>query len=1243
MKLSGMLAILILASCSSMDIHSQKVFSCPASPYPLEILQNDGTKISVLGKGSEHMHYTTTLDNYILVKNKEGLFEYATLDKDMLLAPSGVRASNKENRKATELEFLDTLDRESIIKSAVKEQQKANVIVTKGASNDLNTSKSFPREGERRVLLLLIKYQDIDNSYTKTEFHNLMNEKNYGGYGSFKDYYSEVSRGKLNITTDVYGWYVAANNHEYYGEDSGDDVARELVQEAIDAAEASGVDFSIYDNDQDGYVDGVTVVHSGPGGESGGLTEYIWSHRSSLGSAFQRNYDGVIVNSYNICPETRSWGMVGIGVLCHEFGHILGLPDLYDIDESDGDSEGIGNWGLMAGGPWLNSERSPANMCAWSRMTLGWITPVQIRNGSFSLEPASESGAVYRIYTAAAKEYFLLENRQNVGQDEYLPGEGLAIYHIDDNLTVNSDEKHKLVDLEEADGLDQLDKSVNRGDEGDLYPGSTNAVAFDASSYPNSDLYSGMTSGISISDISEDQMTVSFTLSTSPDPRDNLISINGCGPDNLQTYTGNGSGAWFTSDLNACGTMSPGSESIYSFTAPVTGNYSIEVVSATGNVNYLAGTAIDSVGWECIDAINSTGTFGSFRWIADSTYYLLLDAATTDSSAHNFYINCPSIELEYYSHEIDDDNSTSIGDDDGLPEGGESIEMPLTIINTGSGDATAVWAILSTADENITISDEDLYFDTIRANSTVRMFDFDFDIAIDCPDKDVTFNLEIYSDQGIWLTEFIVHIYPVDNPDKLPFKAIYPDPVDGITGISVFTESLSWQNGGGALSYALYYGNNPDPGVDEFQFETAYSSVTLNGLDYNTTYYWRIDAINNIGTTTGDVWSFTTEADPLTLPEKPVNPVPGNGSSDLSIAPQQLSWTNGGHATSYTVYIGLDTSLGEEDFLGNQSDTTFTTSTLNYSTNYYWRVDATNEYGTTEGDIWSFTTEAEPLSPPSKPMNPDPVDGSLDISVNTLQLSWSDGGGATSYNVYMGMTSALDEQDSLLNQFVTSYVPESLDYSTTYFWRIDALNLAGITAGDVWTFTTEAEPPPLPAKAISPVPENGSNEISVNIGELNWSDGGGAASYDVYFGTEAILDSLDFQFNTEELSVALTVLDYDLTYFWRIDAVNETGTTTGDVWSFSVEKETGISPFRNPEGLKIYPNPAENYIILEGKGSDKVLTYTITDISGRELYRNKLDGSIQKRMIDVSFLQSGTYILKITGEKYISTQKIEIK
>lgn len=820
------------------ELLSQKPISAvPASPYPIAVLQSDGTSIQVLGKGDENVNYATTLDGFPIVKNQTGIYEYAIADGEDHILPSRIKASDPGQRSIRELEFLYQLDAAAVQRSLMEDAK--DLLEASGSESATIDKEAFPTTGNRKVLLLLIEYPDLGSTYSNTDFDNLMNQTNYNGTGSFRDYFDGMSRGQLILSTDVFGWYVAANNYLYYGEDNGDNVARELVAEAVDAAEAAGVDFSQYDNDGDGYVDGITVVHSGPGAEEGAQTEYIWSHRWSLGTFYSRSYDGVIINSYNICPETRSWGMTGVGVFCHEFGHILGLPDLYD---TDGGSEGIGRWGLMGSGSWLNLEKSPSGMTAWSRIGLGWISPIEIDQGSFTIEPSVNVATVYQILTDAPNEYFLLENRQQTGQDEYLPGEGLAIWHIDDTRSSNTDESHKMVDLEEADGDDDLDHEVNRGDAGDLYPGTTNATEFNSATYPNSNLYSSEASGINIYNIAENNLTLSFTLEGESEynPCEHISTIPGC--NSTQSFEGGGSGAW---DNSLCGLSTPGSEQVFGFTAPETGIYNIEVVSASGYMSYgWRSSSCDENGWTCIGNLNTPGTYGSMSWTAGTSYYILLDDTDETSGEHQFFINCPDTPdpvLVYDSHSIDDDNTTSSGNNNGYADAGETIEMPVILSNTGSGDAHNVSAVLSSANPFITITDNFEVYNNINAGANASPNDdFDFVVDINCPEGNVTFSLNMTSDEGSWTDQFEVYVYATSLPN--PCDNVIP-----ITGCDL-TQSFA---GGGNGSWDNGMCGYSSPGSEQvYSFvapETGIYSIEVVSASGNMVYGWRSSSCDEDG------------------------------------------------------------------------------------------------------------------------------------------------------------------------------------------------------------------------------------------------------------------------------------------------------------------------------------------------------------------------------------------------------------
>ncbi|MEI6949541.1 M6 family metalloprotease domain-containing protein [Paraflavisolibacter sp. H34] len=516
---STMAALLPVLGAGS--VQAQQLSNCPASPYPITVKQADGSTLTIVAKGTMLKPWTETVDGYSVVR-KGGRYEYA-VKQDGRLVPSGIPARNSQERRMMEQSFLQQQSK-SLKPDLPRFAPKPGLSAGRVAGSPQKAA-GYPSKGIIRALMLLIKFSDLPNKNTVADFNNMMNQSNYRGTGSFRDFYTVSSFGQLTVNTDVFGWYTAKQPYNHYGYGNDFYVSTDLVREAVDAAEAAGVDFSKYDNDRDGVVDGIIIAHAGPGAEEGGQEEYIWSHRWVLsGGGNAVSYDGVRIDDYIINPERRTYtnDMTGRGVYCHEFGHNLGLPDLYD---TDGGSEGMGNWSLMAAASWLGSEHTPGNMCAWCRNELGWQTPALISSaGAYTLTAsASRNDQIYRVNTPDSAEYFLLENRQKAGLDLSLPGKGLAIYHINTQKTtgvarnfnqVNADVTLKGVDLEEADGMDNMDYGWNRGDQGDLYPSSYNGnKEFSDTTTPNAQTYGGAKSGITITGISQNgDGSVSFDI-----------------------------------------------------------------------------------------------------------------------------------------------------------------------------------------------------------------------------------------------------------------------------------------------------------------------------------------------------------------------------------------------------------------------------------------------------------------------------------------------------------------------------------------------------------------------------------------------------------------------------------------------------------------------------------------------------------------------------------------------------------
>jgi len=276
-----------------------------------------------------------------------------------------------------------------------------------------------------------------------------------------------------------------------------------------------------------------------------------------------------------------------------------------------------------------------------------------------------------------------------------------------------------------------------------------------------------------------------------------------------------------------------------------------------------------------------------------------------------------------------------------------------------------------------------------------------------------------------------------------PGAATNPSPANSTTNVSV-TADLSWTAGSGTISHDVYGGTDPTPDEGEFLVNQTATTFDTGTLSTDTTYYWRIDEVNANGTTTGTVWSFTTES--AASPPAPASyPSPPNSATGVSIT-VDLSWTAGSGATSHDVYFGTSSPGSSQ---GNQTATSFDTGTMTNNTTYYWRIDEVNAAGTTTGTVWSFTTI---VAAPGAASSPSPANSATDIVI-TVDLSWTEGSGSTSSDVYFGTTSPGTLQG---NQTATTFDPGTLTNSTTYYWRIDEINAGGTTTGTVWTFTTAA-------------------------------------------------------------------------------------------------------------------------------------------------------------------------------------------
>lgn len=395
------------------------------------------------------------------------------------------------------------------------------------------------------VLTILIQYPD-ENAITNAEYFDTLVYANQ--QGCVTHYYLENSYGTFYITavelpSDV-GWLTSSQTSTYYtsGGDYGlnynyPNNAQKLVEEAVDAAD-DYVNFANYDNDNNGYVDGLMIVHAGQGAEYTSSLSDIWSHKWGISSRLK---DGVYISTYAMMPEYfLSSGDMTCGVFCHELGHVFGLPDLYDRDY---ESRGVGRWSVMAGGSWNGTNgSSPAHFDAWCKIQLGFASAINVTTSmaGAAIPAVENTDTIYRLWTNgdAGTEYFLVENRQRTGYDSYLPSDGLLIWHIDDTMddgagSPDNDNQwypgytaygNYLVALEQADGYWDLEKNNDSGDSGDPFPGVSGNTAFSPLTTPNSNDYNDASTLVAITNISSSAATMyaDFTVTFASDAEDDV-------------------------------------------------------------------------------------------------------------------------------------------------------------------------------------------------------------------------------------------------------------------------------------------------------------------------------------------------------------------------------------------------------------------------------------------------------------------------------------------------------------------------------------------------------------------------------------------------------------------------------------------------------------------------------------------------------------------------------------------------
>ncbi|MHC4664218.1 MAG: hypothetical protein ACYS8W_21350, partial [Planctomycetota bacterium] len=394
----------------------------------------------------------------------------------------------------------------------------------------------------------------------------------------------------------------------------------------------------------------------------------------------------------------------------------------------------------------------------------------------------------------------------------------------------------------------------------------------------------------------------------------------------------------------------------------------------------------------------------------------------------------------------------------------------------------------------------------------------------------------------------------------LPAPAVVIDPPNGSAGEEII-QMLNWENASLATSYDVYLGTdeaavmNATPATPAiYRGEVSTNSWTTPGLAELTSYYWRIDSKNQAGTVTGSVWWFETGD----LPDQANTPFPGNGATNQP-GSLNLQWVAAGATISYVFFSDNQTLVLDSDpsaYLGNTAGFSMPVSGLSMNTTHYWRIDTENATGFNIGVIWSFVTGDFPPAA----LNLAPLNASL-VTTPAQQLSWDCGGAVTdSFDVYLGLSlSAVQNENSsnssgvyMDNWTTDTFDPGTLSAGTTYYWRIDSVNVVGVTKGLVLEFYTI----PLPQQAINPWPGNGRTHVDGLSFNITWDCGSEYTDqFYIFFGdnmtqvlNREVPAFLDNTANTQYPVSGLSVLT---SYYWAIDPNNAFGNASGALWSFS--------------------------------------------------------------------------------------------
>ena len=471
----------------------------------LTFTQENGPDVRLMVFGDEfYSRYETSTGYSAVYDGMLGLYCYATrIDGEFVSSgisiatptPDGLRRHLKETPAVRNAKF-DLRFR--AMQPPEDTMQGVPTLETFGPNKGLLRGRQV-NLGEVRGLTILINFQDVQTSLTADEVSAMLNGENYtanGNYCSVREYYRLMSNGLLDYSNLVVGPITLSRKRQYY-------VNNHPAVAALNMVADMGIDLAQFDSRDEGILDAVSFMYAGQTLYDG----WLWPHNFTL----DWSHGDFRTNMYQISSLGKNSGDLSIGTFCHESGHMLcRFPDLYDYGKRDGDFErsaGIGRYCLMSSGNHLDHGRTPSPISAYLRYLAQWCpNKVLLKQPGEYAIVHGDYGTVYIYETDSPTEFFLLENRSQIGLDQHLPASGLAIYHCDtrgsNEWQGGSATDHYQCGLMQADGHFDMEHNLNRGDEGDLFS-MIEGEALTDNTHPSSRLWDGSDSGLYIADIGD--------------------------------------------------------------------------------------------------------------------------------------------------------------------------------------------------------------------------------------------------------------------------------------------------------------------------------------------------------------------------------------------------------------------------------------------------------------------------------------------------------------------------------------------------------------------------------------------------------------------------------------------------------------------------------------------------------------------------------------------------------------------